>query len=127
MLTPFKSEKTQHPLLRLLSDSPTLESILWSVAAAVVVAPLVEELLFRVVLQGWLKTVIAPRWAIGITSVLFGFVHGFPDAIPLVVLAIVLGYVYQQRNSYAAVVTMHGLFNAFNLTLLLLGGPPPTS
>jgi membrane protease YdiL (CAAX protease family) len=91
--------------------------------AAVVLAPLAEELMFRVVIQGWLESREKPAAAITTTALLFSVIHGLPDAIGLFPLALILGYVYRRTHSYLAVVVLHGLFNAFNLSMVLLARP----
>jgi membrane protease YdiL (CAAX protease family) len=46
-----------HPFIDLISNDPRIE-FLWPIAlAALVIAPIVEEYLFRVLLQGWLERV----------------------------------------------------------------------
>ena len=49
------------PLIFLLEKSHTLPTLLLCFLAAVIVAPIVEEFLFRLVLQGWLEAVEARR------------------------------------------------------------------
>ncbi|GAH16902.1 unnamed protein product, partial [marine sediment metagenome] len=49
-------KETSHPLVGLLRDDPSLKFFAMSGFAAVLVAPLVEEFFFRVLLQGWLET-----------------------------------------------------------------------
>ncbi len=51
--------KTKHPILELLSAHPDGCIIAVSVGSAVLVAPLVEEFLFRGLLQSWLEKVAA--------------------------------------------------------------------
>ncbi|MDH3719668.1 MAG: CPBP family intramembrane metalloprotease, partial [Planctomycetota bacterium] len=51
----YFDDSALHPLVQLVRDHPTPPMLFWSVASAVLVAPLVEEFLFRVVLQGWLE------------------------------------------------------------------------
>ncbi len=46
----------EHPLARVLSERPSVWAVLICAAAAVVVAPVAEELLFRLLLQGWLES-----------------------------------------------------------------------
>ncbi len=111
-----------HPLLALLRDAPSLETGFWVVLAAVVLAPLFEELLYRVFLQGtW--TAHAPAWlTIPVTALLFSAVHmrrGQPDGIPLFPLAFCLGLLYHQRRSYLGVVSAHALFNGLSIALAL--------
>lgn len=45
-----------HPLGRLLAESQSVWPLLLGVALAVVIAPLMEELYFRLLLQGWLES-----------------------------------------------------------------------
>jgi membrane protease YdiL (CAAX protease family) len=49
--------ETAHPLVQLVREHPNTWYFLLSSVAAVVVAPLAEEFLFRVFLQGWLEKV----------------------------------------------------------------------
>jgi uncharacterized protein len=112
---PLRSEETLHPLLRLLQEQGLRPEMIWVAIVAVVVAPLQEELLFRVVLQTWLERFLSGFGAVLVTAVLFSAVHGFPDSLGIFPLALVLGYVYRQRRSYLAVVLLHALFNAYNL------------
>jgi len=121
---PFRSEETLHPLLQLLRSSPGLGVIGWVFLSAIVVAPLFEELIYRVLLQSWLEGFLTPFQAILASSVIFSAVHGFPDSIPLFPLAVMLGVLYYYRRSYVANVLMHALFNAINFALALTGDQP---
>ena len=57
------------------------------------------------------------RAAIPVAAVVFAAVHGFPDSLAIVPLALVLGDAYQRRRSYWEVVAAHALFNAVMLAL----------
>lgn len=116
----FRSEETMHPFLQVLRQHPQATTVLWMILAAVVIAPLLEELLFRVVLQGALTARIGPQLAIPLVALAFSAVHGWSDSLPLIPLALVLGYVFHQRHSYLAVVVLHAIFNATNLVFALL-------
>lgn len=120
LMQPIRSAEPQHPFFRVLHDSPRPGTAAWIFLVAVILAPLTEELLFRVILQGWLQSRIRPGWAIGITAFVFSLVHGWADALPLLPLALILGYVYYRRHSYLAIVVTHMLFNGFFLTIALL-------
>jgi membrane protease YdiL (CAAX protease family) len=50
-------KETSHPLVGLLREEPTTWFFVMSAFSAVLVAPIVEEFFFRVLLQGWLETV----------------------------------------------------------------------
>lgn len=115
----FRSAETEHPLLKLLGEDATGATVAWIILAAVVTAPLAEELLFRVVLQRAAGRFMSPTAAIVSVAVLFSAVHGWPDSLALVPLALILGYVYDRRNSYLDVVALHALFNGLNLALKL--------
>jgi membrane protease YdiL (CAAX protease family) len=120
LTAPLRTTITQNPLLRLLADDPEFVGVSLIVIVATVVAPLSEEMIFRVILQGWLTSVLPARWAIPIVAVAFSAVHGPVDGLALVPLALVLGVVFHRRHSYLAVVVIHALFNATMLTLALL-------
>lgn len=49
--------KYDHPLINLASESGQLQTYLMGCFAAVIAAPIVEEFLFRVILQGWLQSI----------------------------------------------------------------------
>jgi len=59
------------------------------------------------------------------SSALFAAVHAnvWPSPVPLVVLAVGLGYLYLRTRTLIGPVVVHGLFNAVSAVYLLLGGP----
>jgi uncharacterized protein len=116
----LRTEEGQHSFFKVLEDHPGATTIFWIFLAAVILAPLAEELVYRVVLQGWLQTWTSPITAIVLVAVVFSLVHGWRDALPLLPLALILGYVYNRTYSYWTVVTIHLLFNANQLTIALL-------
>lgn len=120
--------ESDHPLKKLATEHGTLDVLLLSSVVAVIVAPLAEELLFRVILQGWLekKTVESRRrWGVEpaepagwgpivATSFVFGmlhFGHG-PDPVALFMLSLFLGYAYQRTHRIAAPLAIHMFVNA---------------
>lgn len=119
-MVPFRTRDTQNPLLTTLADNLDPVTIALVVFNAVVVAPLSEELIFRVILQGWLRTVLPARWAIPLVAVSFAAIHGPVDGPALLPLSLVLGCIFERRHNYATVVVIHGLFNATMLALALL-------
>lgn len=120
LMAPFRTRDTQNPLLTLLSDNLDLVTITLVVFIAVVIAPLSEELIFRVILQGGLRTFL-PAWlVIPLVAVGFAAIHGSVDGPALLPLSLVLGCIFERRHNYATVVVIHGLFNATMLALSLL-------
>jgi membrane protease YdiL (CAAX protease family) len=88
---------------------------------AVVVAPVGEELFFRGLFQPVLKRLIGPWGSIGITSFLFAFAHGHaPTLLPLWMLGLILGVLYETTGSIVPGIMLHGLFNLSTVTLILL-------
>jgi len=123
IIFPLKeTEEAVHPLLRMITDSGFEPRVVfWACLSAIVVAPLQEEMLYRVLLQeGMVSLGYRLRIAIPGIAIFFCLVHLFPDSIPLFPLAILLGLVMHFRNSFLAVVIMHMLFNAFNIVLTIL-------
>lgn len=84
--------------------------------AIAVAAPVVEELLFRGLLQNAL-TKYLPVWgAIVLSSFLFSLVHLQPYAIPgLMSLSIAFGYLYHRTGSLRTNIILHMANNAFAL------------
>ncbi len=118
----WRAPEGVHPFFGIVQHAPGLMTAAWVALAVVVLAPLAEELLFRVVLQGALEARLPPVAAVVLTALAFALIHfapGRPDALPLFPLALVLGYTYYRRRSYLAVVVLHGLFNAVNLAFAL--------
>ena len=79
----------QHPIARLLLEGQNVWVVVLSVVTALVIAPVVEEFLFRIVLQGWLEKLenlslrrlpgfrrtIRGAFAVVVSSLLFAAVH----------------------------------------------------
>ena len=66
-----------------------------------------------------------PNWwrnwlPIAISSTVFGLMHHShgPDWVPLIILAIGLGYIYQRTHSFWPSVIVHGLFNSISMVAL---------
>lgn len=124
----LRAEGAKHSIFLALEKDPSAELLIWVTLTVVVLAPLAEELLYRVVLQGWLENKLTPRAAILFVAILFALVHfdpdepGRPDHLPLFPLALILGFVYYRRHSYVTVVLLHAIFNATNLAMAVLFG-----
>jgi hypothetical protein len=117
-MSSIRGPQTEHPYLKLVETGN--ETVVIGVAvAAVIAAPLTEELIFRIIFQGLLETRLRPAAAILLPALAFASIHGIYDALPLFPLAVVLGIVYHLRRSYVAVVTIHAMFNATFLLLAL--------
>ncbi len=109
-----------HPFLEMLEAGVSVSMIAIILIMAVFVAPIVEELQFRVVVLGGIAQLGQPMLALIASSTLFAFAHGFPDSIALIPLALAIGYTYLRRRSYVTVMLVHFLFNGFNMILALV-------
>ena len=109
-----------HPFLEMLKAGVSVPMIVMILFVAVFVAPIVEELQFRVVVLGGIAQLGKPVLALFVSSIVFAFAHGFPDSIALIPLALALGYAYLRRRSYVTVMLVHFLFNGFNMILALV-------
>ena len=117
---PFRTDAELHPLLKLIGQDQTREVLLAVTISAVMVAPWVEEIAFRVIMQRGLLRHFSPSMSILLTAVAFCGIHGsWQDALGLFPLAIVLGVTYHRTGSFLAVVLIHMLFNAVNILSMM--------
>jgi uncharacterized protein len=112
----IKMQAEMGALLAGISHTPL--NILAMFLAIAVAAPLVEELLFRGLLQTALAKYV-PVWAaIIVSSLLFALVHGQPYAIPaLMSLSIAFGYLYHRTGSLRTNIILHMANNIFALLI----------
>jgi membrane protease YdiL (CAAX protease family) len=73
--------ESKHPLMEMFKGTPDAAFFATLFAAAVVVAPLFEEMLFRVFLQGWLEKLASCRASV--PEVLLGRFSVFDQQVPL--------------------------------------------
>ena len=103
----------RHEALEMMSEFPNVWVQVLVVATAVVIAPLLEEMLWRGLFQTMLRAYIGRPWpAIAITAVLFASAHSHSTHWPgLFVLAVGLGYAYEKSGSLFQSIFMHAMFN----------------
>jgi len=90
-------------------------------AAAILLVPLTEEMLFRGILYPAIKQAGYPRLALWGTALLFAAVHlNLVSFVPLATLALVLTGIYEWTDNLLAPITAHVLFNAVNFAKLLV-------
>ncbi len=88
---------------------------------AIVVAPIVEELLFRVVVFRWLEH----RFGVGVgivgSGVLFGLIHGSLFAfVPITVLGMLLAALFHRTGNIWSCIALHATFNAAQLCYMVI-------
>lgn len=109
----------QEEMAKMLASIPrTPINIAAGFFAIAVAAPLVEELLFRGLLQNALGKYVPVWGAIILSSFLFSLVHLQPYAIPgLMSLGIAFGYLYHRTGSLRTNIILHMANNALALIL----------
>lgn len=91
-------------------DSP-LHNFLWALQI-IVVASLVEELVFRAGLFRYLMDRLPMKWAVIATSLVFGLIHmSWVAVVPLTLLGVVLCLVYAKTGRLAAPIVLHAMVN----------------
>ena len=117
----FKIEPKEQLPVHALRVSMSWGGRLMLGAAAVLLAPVTEEVLFRGILYPAIKQFGYPRLALWITSLLFAAVHmNTVTFVPLAALALVLTALYEWTDNLLAPVMAHVLFNALNFAMLLV-------
>jgi membrane protease YdiL (CAAX protease family) len=96
-------------LVQAMSSCP--HWILYFVVTAVVLAPVVEETLFRVVLYTELERRAGPLVGYVGNSLAFALVHGLPTLLPLYFLyGVIFTYAFR-KGGFVSAATLHGLNN----------------
>jgi membrane protease YdiL (CAAX protease family) len=125
MFTGEDPSDVAHRTLEMLLDSPRDVWFVVTLVSVTVVAPLVEEVLYRGILQNTFRRLGYGPWsAVLITSGVFAVMHASvaePHAVvSLMVLSLGLGWAYERTGRLGAPVVMHMLFNAGNLALAFI-------
>jgi membrane protease YdiL (CAAX protease family) len=117
----FKLQPEEQLPVRVLRVSMSWPGRMTLGAAAILLAPLAEEILFRGILYPAIKQAGFPRIALWGTVLLFASVHmNAVTFLPLAVLALLLTALYERTDNLLAPVLAHALFNALNFLTLFL-------
>lgn len=85
----------------------------WAILTTIVAAPILEEVLFRGQILGAIKSKYGSAWALVISSLLFGLIHGIPpQMINAFFMGLILGYIYLKTGSLLSVIIIHAVNNA---------------
>ena len=112
----------EHALLREMGTASG-PAVWLAVIAAVVVAPVTEEILFRGFLQGALVGLFRSRWAgIVLGALVFALLHlKYRETMPaLFLLGLALGYAYEKSQSLYRPIAIHLAFNTMSVIVSLL-------
>lgn len=119
----FYGGKAENPQVKDLTGGGGFSwtSLILALITASIVAPIIEELLFRGVLYGWLRT----RWsAVGgviLSAALFSAAHAIPLILASIfVVGLTLAIVYEKTKSTLATMTLHSLFNTIGVIAVFI-------
>lgn len=126
LILPTDAQHT-HALLTTLPNVTPLWKLLGALAA-IVMAPLAEEIFFRGLLQSMLRRYLRSPWlAILLTSAIFAVAHrqNIQDLPSLFALSVMLGYAYERSGRLFTPILIHAMFNALFITDALTGSQLP--
>lgn len=108
------------PLLEQVAQQGASATTLPILLGGIVLAPLLEELLFRGYLLGSLLLAL-PAWPAQIaTAALFGLAHGLAYALPIGVLGLLFGWLRQRHGALAPPLLAHAVHNGATFAIALL-------
>ncbi len=85
----------------------------WSILMLVVLAPVMEEVLFRGILLESVRSKHSAGRAIVVSALMFGVIHFIPQqVVNAFVIGLILGYIYVRTESLWPVIVIHALNNA---------------
>src|SRR6516162_6811075 len=115
----FGGGSNRQNIVEFFSGSPTLEQRIMIIVFAIVVAPVIEEFLFRFFLYNVIKRYFGRLIGVAFSALLFAAAHAhFPSFVPLFVLGSCFAIAYEWSGSILVAMTMHSLFNSLTLTAL---------
>lgn len=126
---PILPEQIAVKFLKSTFDHPLYFSL--AIISIVALAPLIEETLFRGLLQSYIRQHLGSKQAIVVTAACFSLFHfgasqglgNISIIVPLFVLALFLGFLYEKRGSLLAPMFLHATFNTVSvINLYLFGG-----
>jgi uncharacterized protein len=86
------------------------------VIGAVFIAPILEEMVFRGILLNGLLSRYSPRYAITLSALIFGLIHGKPLQMwGTFVVGLILGWIYFKTMSIGTTIILHSFLNSIVL------------
>lgn len=118
----FSYPPYQMQLVEFLQELSTENFVLYAISIGIA-TPILEEILFRGLVQNYLSELIKPFFGIILTSLLFSFAHFDPSQgisnleflLPVFIISIFFGYVYQRTGSLFLCTGCHIINNLIEL------------
>jgi membrane protease YdiL (CAAX protease family) len=122
ILQRFQMPVEPQQAVKALQTSVTVTQQIMYGLAAIFIAPIIEELVFRGILYPAVKQSGHRKLALWGISIFFAATHGNMAAlVPLVFLAVMLTLLYETTNNLMAPILTHSFFNAVNFAYILWG------
>lgn len=117
----LQKEPAPQPIFTIYLSETRTPVLGWLLLLVAVVGPITEEMFFRGILYGWLRTRIGIGRALLLSAGLFAALHTdwFAFA-PIFGLGLLFGWVYERTGSLAAPIAIHVFHNAGMLYLAFL-------
>ncbi len=110
-----------HPLMNIFFKEPNPFIVGGVVVLAVLVAPVIEEIVFRGFIYSAIKKRAGAALAITVTSALFSLLHmSVFSFLPIFFLGIVLAYLYEKTGLLISSITLHVIHNSILISMMLL-------
>lgn len=110
-------------LITLFQDGGDPIAISLLVALAILLAPIVEEIVFRGCVYRFLKSQTTLLPAQILSGCVFSFMHwNLMSFVPLVIVGVFLARVYEKSGNLIVAIWFHAFFNAFSLLMLFITG-----
>jgi membrane protease YdiL (CAAX protease family) len=127
LISQFQEAPTPQPVMVVLQESSRAFERVALGIAAILIAPVFEEALFRGILYPAIKNAGYPTLALAGTSLLFGAIHNsLVTFLPLTFFAMILVVLYEKTDSLLAPILSHALFNAVNFAFVIMASDKPT-
>jgi hypothetical protein len=121
VMTLFHQTPKEQPTILVLHETAGVGQRICFGVAAILVAPVVEEIVFRGILYPLVKQRGHPMLALAGTSLLFAAIHyNLMTFVPLTFLAMALVWLYEETDTLVAPILAHSLFNAVNFFMFFL-------
>lgn len=125
LLNQIQVVPVEQQAVHILRSSQSLGQYICFGLAAMVLAPIVEEMLFRGILYSFLKQFGRPGMALWVSSLFFAIIHAnVMTFIPLTFLGLILVWLYERSQCLLAPIAAHAAFNAANFAMLVVNFDP---
>ena len=120
----FNAQRDSQEIVRVFENADSPSQKIPIILLAVVVAPMIEEFVFRGFVYGVLKRHFGAFSSLIFSAILFAVVHlHAPSLVPLFLLACALTIAYEFSGSLLVPMTMHAFFNGLTLVGVFFAHP----